>query len=105
MSQQIYRNPFVIKVIAVRAGSPTRLAQCCGGEVKQGHNWRRLHTPQLTADVCAALESDFAGAAITAQMRPDLFAKAVKIGGRGRLRAAAEGGVSVQLPLQMGAMP
>ena len=105
MSQQLYQNPFVIKAIAACAVSQTRLARRCGGSVKQGHNRRPRHTPKLTTDACAALKSGFAGAAITAQMQADLFAKAVKIGGRGHLCTAAEGGMAAPLPLQMGAMP
>ena len=105
MSQQLYQNPFVIKAIAACAGSQTELARRCGGRVKQGHIWRWLHARKLTAEACAALESGSGGAVTKAQMRPDLFAKAAKIGARaGRLRAAGQGGAAVQLPLQMGAL-
>ena len=105
MSQQFYKNPFVINLITGRIGSQTGLARRCGGLVKQDHNRRPLRTSQRTAEVCAALECGSAGALTKTRMRPDLFVKAVEIGGRGRLRAVAEGGVSMPLPLQMGAMP
>jgi len=104
MSQQKYQNPFGIKAIAACTGSQTELTRRCGGRVKQGRIRRWLHLPKLTTEACAALECGSAGAVIKAQMRPDLFAKVAKIGGgRGRLRAAVEGGASVQLLLQIGA--
>ncbi len=81
------------------------VARRCRRELKQGHNRRWLHATKPPAEVCAALECGSAGALTKTRMRPDLFVKAVEIGGRGRLRAVAEGGVSMPLPLQMGAMP
>jgi DNA-binding transcriptional regulator YdaS (Cro superfamily) len=76
MSQHNLQNPFVIKAIATCAGSQTELARRCGGRVKQGHIWRWLHTPKLTAEACAALECGSGGVVTKAQMRPDLFGDA-----------------------------